>query len=82
MSFEPHKIIKDRLFNVSMAKSKLEKKIGFISRIKREIKEIKYVGFGHYLIDLTGYVMDKTPLHYHKENHTSKNSLLLHSNFQ
>ncbi len=59
-----------------MTKSKLEKKIGFVSRIQREIEEIEHVGFGHYLEDrMKGYN------HHHKEDNTSKDSLLLHSRF-
>ena len=59
--------------------SELEKKTGFVSKIKRTFREIKYVGLEHYLLDVTGHIMDKRPMHYHKENHTSKESLLLHS---
>ena len=64
-----------------MAKSKLEKKTGVISKIKREFEEIRYVGLDHYLMDVTGHIMDREPLHYHKESHTSKDNLLMHSRF-
>ena len=59
-----------------MAKSKLEKKIGFISKIKREFEEMRYVGFEHYIGDrIMGYT------HHHKETHTSKNNILMHCDF-
>ena len=60
-----------------MADSRLEKKTGFISRIKREIKEIKYVGFGHYIQDRTfgGHA------HHHKKDGTSKDNFFLYDEF-
>ena len=61
-----------------MAKSKLEKKIGFISKIKRELEEIKYVGLDHYLMDVAGHIMDRKPLHYHHKNPIHKNNIFIH----
>ena len=59
-----------------MKESKLERgKIG----LKEIFQEIRYVGLGHYLEDLTARVIDGRQMHYHKRNHTSKNSLVLHS---
>ena len=60
-----------------MKKSKLEKKIGFISKIKREIEEIRYVGLEHYIEDRTfgGHA------HHHKEDHTNKDNFLLYDEF-
>ncbi|MBA7671950.1 hypothetical protein ES703_80119 [subsurface metagenome] len=57
-----------------MEESKLEKKTGFIPIIRREIEEIIYVGLDHYFGDrIMGYV------HHHKESHTSKDNILMHS---
>lgn len=59
-----------------MAKeSKLVIALGRVKRgIEKEIEELKYVGFDHYIGDkIMGYA------HYHKENHTSKNNPFLHS---
>ena len=56
-----------------MEERELEKKVGFFSRIKREIEEIKYVGLEHYIGDrIMGYA------HHHKESHTSKNNIIMH----
>ena len=49
--------------------------------LKEILEEIKHVGLGHYLDDLTGRIMDRTPMHYHKMNHTSKDNHVLHSYF-
>lgn len=56
--------------------SKLEGKLkkGFFSRIK----EI-YSYIDHYLMDLTGHLMDGKPMHDHKL--TSRDNLLEHSYF-
>ena len=60
-----------------MKQSKLEKeRIG----LKDIFEEIKYVGLKHYLDDLTGALIGMD-MHYHKKNHTSPDSLFLHSSF-
>lgn len=60
-----------------MRKSKLETdKI----TLRDIFEEIKYVGLKHYFDDLTG-VLIGMDMHYHKKNHTSKDNLLIHSQF-
>lgn len=59
-----------------MKQSKLEtEKITF----KDVVEEIMFVGFSHYMDDLTAYMFSERPMHYHKRNHTSPDSLVLHS---
>ncbi len=62
-----------------MKKSQLEKKTrtGFISKVRREIEELVYVGFKHYVGErILG------DFHHHKENGTSKDSNGIHSYFK
>ncbi len=64
-----------------MSNSNLEDKSkqGFFKRIKGEIRYIWKIGLEHYLLDLTGYLIDRKPMHDH--GLTSKDNLIEHSKF-
>ncbi len=61
-----------------MKPSKLESKTEKIT-LKDIIEEIRFVGFNHYMDDLTAYIFGERPMDYHKKNHTSSDNHVIHS---